>query len=286
MKVIGLVDNGSKRPEATVNLRRLAAALAERCGAAVYPVSLLHSDQIPPSSLGGEPAITLGPFLADNVRRGCREIILLPLFFGPSRAVTKFIPEQIGRVAREFADQTGAAARFRIDVADVLWKPVVGEPKLVDLLVDNVERAQSCSPVPATTVVLVDHGSPVPEVTKVRSAIAAGMRVRLGVRWEIVEAAMERRPGSQYDFSGPLLKDVLSDLSRSGSGLKHVVLAMLFLSPGRHAGIGGDVAEICDEARRQAPKLRLTFTPLVGEHPALVDILAKRLQGVHDRRRS
>ena len=53
---------------------------------------------------------------------------------------------------------------------------------------------------------------------------------------------------------------------------------MLFLSPGRHAGEGGDIAEICDQAMARSAGLRVTSTRLVGEHDGIVDILATRLQ--------
>ena len=60
------------------------------------------------------------------------------------------------------------------------------------------------------------------------------------------------------------------------------VLAMLFLSPGRHAGEGGDIAEICAAAEQRHPGLRVRPTALVGEHPAIVDILATRLRQALD----
>ncbi|WP_353057295.1 hypothetical protein [Salinicola sp. JS01] len=53
MRKILLVDNGSLRPAATLNLRRLAAALSQVSGEAVEAASLLHSFKIPPSSSAG-----------------------------------------------------------------------------------------------------------------------------------------------------------------------------------------------------------------------------------------
>ena len=56
-----------------------------------------------------------------------------------------------------------------------------------------------------------------------------------------------------------------------------VIAAMLFLSPGRHAGPEGDVAQICRAAEATRPGLRVTMTELLGGHPALIELLAKRL---------
>ena len=44
----------------------------------------------------------------------------------------------------------------------------------------------------------------------------------------------------------------------------------------RHAGPAGDVAEICRAAEAEAAGLKTVMTPLVAEHPLLVDILADR----------
>jgi sirohydrochlorin ferrochelatase len=69
-------------------------------------------------------------------------------------------------------------------------------------------------------------------------------------------------------------------VAQKGARARDVVLAMLFLSPGRHAGVGGDISGICADVQQQATGLRITPTPLVGEHPLLIDILHDRLQEV------
>jgi hypothetical protein len=59
-----------------------------------------------------------------------------------------------------------------------------------------------------------------------------------------------------------------------------VVLAMLFLQPGKHAGSGGDVDEIVAQALAEAgptygggPILK---TELLAPHPRLLELLAQR----------
>jgi hypothetical protein len=51
---------------------------------------------------------------------------------------------------------------------------------------------------------------------------------------------------------------------------------MQFIAPGRHAGSGGDVDSICDEAKQRFPGLSISISSLVGEDDAVVDILADR----------
>ena len=79
-----------------------------------------------------------------------------------------------------------------------------------------------------------------------------------------------------FDFNDPLLVDLLQDRNLVPAG--DIVVALLFLSPGRHAGIGGDVEMICEEARRDRSDLRTFLTDPLGEHPAIVDLLEQRVR--------
>jgi sirohydrochlorin ferrochelatase len=127
----------------------------------------------------------------------------------------------------------------------------------------------------AQRVILVDHGSPRPEVTEVRDRLTRLLAQRLAGRVAGVSAAsMERRPEPEYDFNEPLLERALRALPE---GRCEVVLAMLFVSPGRHAGPGGDIVQICEAACAERPGLSVRMTPLVGEHPGLISLLVRRL---------
>jgi sirohydrochlorin ferrochelatase len=55
-----------------------------------------------------------------------------------------------------------------------------------------------------------------------------------------------------------------------------VIIALLFLSPGRHAGVGGDIARICAAATVKYPRLCPVLTLPIGDDPKLIDILADR----------
>ena len=56
-----------------------------------------------------------------------------------------------------------------------------------------------------------------------------------------------------------------------------VIISLLFLSPGFHAGIDGDITQICLEAERREPKLKTHFTELVGADENLITLLKERL---------
>ncbi|MGQ9831775.1 MAG: sirohydrochlorin chelatase [Thermochromatium sp.] len=269
MRLILLVDNGSSRPDSTLNLRRIAAQFAERVGEPVRPVSLLHADGVPAERLGGRPAELLAPTLRSLVAAGQRDLRLVPLFFGPSRALTQFVPQLAAEIAAELGP-------FQLELAPELCPLPAGEPRLVEILADNLAITAGQAAIEPRRVVLVDHGSPLPEVTAVRHWLALGLSERLGPAVRLEEAVMERRPGPEYDFNGPLLEDLLIRLAEEDPRTP-IMLSMLFLSAGRHAGPDGDIAHICARILKRFPTLDIQTTPLVGSHPRLIEILADRL---------
>lgn len=276
MRAIFLVDNGSLRAQATLNLRRVAASLSERIGETVQAASLLHSNKIPVEEIGGISAITLGPAAERSAELGATEITILPFFFGPSKALTGYLPERMATLQERFP-------HVKVRVA----QPLVDEfgdndLRLAYLLADNVR--DKLRPGTKPHVALVDHGSPIPEVTAVRNRLAGQLSVLLSDEDVacVTAASMERRKGDEYRFNEPLLENLLA-LPEFNSG--PVILAMLFLSPGRHAGKGGDIAEICAATEQRYPALSVTTTALAGEHQGIVDILHSRLRQALDGQR-
>jgi hypothetical protein len=55
---------------------------------------------------------------------------------------------------------------------------------------------------------------------------------------------------------------------------------MQFISPGRHAGPGGDIADIARKVMGQYPGFRVVASPLIGEHPLFEEILSDRIDAV------
>ena len=267
MRKILLVDNGSLRAQATLNLRRLAHALGQATGQEVEAASLLHSYKIPAEELEGRKAVSLGPLAEQLAAQGTTELVILPFFFGPSLALTRYLPERLAEVQANYPQLSVKVALPLVESQAVV------DLRLARLLAENVRERMEGQSQPK--VVLVDHGSPIPEVTAVRNYLAGQLSVLLSEEASCVTfASMERRDGEAYRFNEPLLVDLLSSKAMAESD---VILAMLFLSPGRHAGEGGDIAEICDQAMAQSPGLRVTTTRLAGEHDAILEILATRL---------
>lgn len=266
-----LVDNGSLEPAAVLRLRALADALGGRLGRTVEPVSILHADRVPAAHLGGRAAEVLEPALRRRLEAGVSSFILVPLFIGPTRALSEFVPLAVERLRPEFP-----AIRLRVA------EPLHGEndDRLARILADQVAAVLPADSAASrkVRVAVVDHGSPVPAVTAVRDQVATQLAALLRGRVaEVAPCSMERRLGSEYDFNEPLLGHLLATAPWNQG---HVVVAHLFLSPGRHAGPGGDIAQICQAAEQASGgNLRITRTGLLGDHPLLLDVL-------HDRARA
>lgn len=146
---------------------------------------------------------------------------------------------------------------------------------LVAILAGRVRGAMGEQGWERPRVALVDHGSPLAEVTAVRDALAVELGRALGDTVEAVApCSMERREGPEYAFNEPLLEKLLDQPGwKSGK----VIVSMLFLSPGRHAGPGGDIDSICKAAEARHPGLRTHMTGLVGDHPGIIPLLKRRL---------
>ena len=265
-----LFDNGSLRPEATLNLRTVALRLQAAIGAGVQPVSLLHSSAIAPSQLGGEPAQLLEPALGLLLKAGIPDLVLLPLFFGPSAALTAYVPRRLQHLRRAFPAMRIRLGRWLVDAGNRR------DTRIAAILADRVRAVMRDRRLRRPSVVLVDHGSSQPEVIAVRDLL--GRQVRRMLTGEIgglAVASMERRPGPEYDFCDPLLTTLLR---RAEYARKRVVIARQFISPGRHAGPGGDIADICRAAEQAQPGMTIHLTHPIGDDPRLIDVLADRYE--------
>lgn len=264
-----LLDNGSLRAASTLNLREVSRRLTLETGQVVEPVSLLHSSKVDVADLEGKEAETFGPALRRKLAQGETDFLVLPLFFGPSLALTDYLPKRIAAIRQ-------AHSAFEVHVTPCLFQEKEGtDLRLAEILRQRVEEVMRPGD-PPPSVILVDHGSPAPAVTAVRNFIAGQLSVVLQGRISrLAAASMERREGDEYRFADPLLESVLS---QDGFNRGRVVIAMMFLSPGRHAGEEGDVAQICRRAEGANPGLQTVMTGLVGNHPGLIPILADRLR--------
>jgi sirohydrochlorin ferrochelatase len=261
-----LVDNGSLEPGAIFSLRAIAQRLTAALNRTVEPVSLLHSSTIPADQLGGTAAEILEPALELRLRSGVTDFLVVPLFFGPSAALTDYLPRRVAALREKFPQLRVRMAAPLVDLANP------ADQRIAAIMEERVRAVSAESSAP---VILVDHGSPMRAVGAVRDQVAAQLQARLGsAARRVVAASMERRPGPEYAFADPLLS---AAFDQPGFAAGSVVVAMLFVSPGRHAGEKGDVAQICAAARERHPGLRPIMTELVGSHPGLIPILVDRV---------
>lgn len=270
-----ITDNGSYRPESTLSLRRLARLVTERVGHTIHPVSLLHSTKIDPAQLDGIPAEIFEPFIKKRRAEGVNDFLVLPMFFGPSAAIKEYIPQRVEDLkANGWPELTVRVAPCVVDELDE------ADTRMARILADFIVQRRDEEKLERPSVAIVDHGAPRIKVTEVRNFLAKQVRALLPEDEfpAVAPCSMERREGDEYAFNEPLLERVLG----SDGFQNDVIVSMLFASPGRHAGPGGDVAEICHAAAERHPGLRTFMTDLVASHPALIDILAERFdQGLN-----
>ncbi len=260
-----LLDNGSLEPASTRQLRELATALAAHIGQRVEPVSLAHSARIPTAELDGRPAELLEAALDRCGREGVTELMVVPLFVGPSHALTRQVPALIAECERTFP-------QLRVSVAGPLHEP--GEAAIGEIVTKLVREKLADGVRPRVAV--VDHGSPARAVSEVRNAVTAQVRALLGDSVaEVTACSMERRPGPEFDFNEPLLETLLTRPEWQSGPL---VVARLFIAPGRHAGPDGDVEQICRRVR--GGMADVMFTRVLGQHLGLIELLAERCRSV------
>lgn len=266
-----LLSHGSKRPEAGSQLAAIARDLRRAGQADVVAAAVFFGAGADEGGAGGDgpPAaldVALRRMLAED---GAGAIRVLPFILGPSRALRAEAP-RIVRAA--IAEHPGA----RIDVLPCLSDALGGDGIrcLARGMAEQVTRAMRDAQLARPLVLLCDHGSADPAVASVRQRMAALVAALLGDAVLGVEPAPMERPatlarGSEVD--DPLLEERLAAL---GDRSAEVVVAMAFVSPGRHAGGEGDVAAIVRQAQDAQPRLAVHVTELLGDSAAVREMLA------------
>ena len=271
--IILLVDNGSLRANATLQLRKLSQQLGVVADCKIYPVSLNHADKIPLDDLGGKAAWIFQIFMRQFLQQGWRDFIILPLFFGKSSAITTLISNHLMSFQSRYIDMT-------FQIADVVYPLPKSEPILVGIFYDHIMTTVQQAAFPLKNIVVVDHGSPLPRVTAVRQHLVHCLQAKFSADTLLEQAVMERREGDEYLFNGILLKDWLIDKAKVGE--KTAIVSLLFFLAGRHAGEEGDIEMICQQVMRDYPHFKIAICPLVAEHPQLVALLRTRLGVCND----
>jgi sirohydrochlorin ferrochelatase len=220
--------------------------------------------------LGGTPARVFEPFVKEEFEmHGVTSFMIVPLFFGHSAAIYEYVPQRLAVLREEGVDVEMRLAPCMVDIEDP------SNTGVAEILAELVRKKTAKENLSRPAVTLVDHGTPRIAVNKVRNFLAGQLKKLLVNDAAVVEASsMERRDGDEYAFNEPLLEDLLG----SEGFERDVILSMLFISPGRHAGPGGDIAQICAEAEDKHPGLRTHMSDLFATHPGVVQLLGSRFR--------
>jgi hypothetical protein len=267
-----LVDNGSLQPEAIFSLRIVAKKLSSLTPFSVVPLGLLHSNKIEPRQLGGEPGGTISTFLSSELAEAEDELLILPFFLGPSLGVTGWLIEKLEGWRTE---KKGRSYRVLNCLHDN------GEDRLAKALHEEIGKICKSRGLINPSVAMVDHGTPVQDVNRVRENVGISLHGLLSAgASKFSTCSMERRDGEKYAFNDPLLEQVLDKWGLDGCG--EVVVALFFLMSGRHAGEGGDLAKICESAEKRFPNMKIFRTQPLGGHQLVLSILKDRLESIKD----
>ena len=262
---IALIDNGSLEPAATRNLRAVAAELSASADVTAHPVSWKHSDRIPLSALDGDaPGTTLAPFIRAQLAAGERRFVFVPFFISAQGAIGSALRSDLEKLQRRHA-ATPFDFTFTSGLADT--------DVMTKIVADRVREIIALASLKRPPVIVVDHGGPSLASAILRNRLADEIRAQLGS--EITSLAAASMEGGDHAHNLPLL---VEQLRTPGFDRGDVIVAHLFLSPGRHAGPGGDIVQICRQAETATPALRCHLTELVGTHPLAATTLAAALR--------
>jgi sirohydrochlorin ferrochelatase len=264
---IALVDNGSLEPAAHESLRAAALAIGERAHAPVEAVSWKHSGRIPAARLHAGAAQTLAPWIRAHVAAGERDFVVVPFFVSPEGSIGSALAGDIEALRAEIGPFTVAFS-----------EGLSPDSTLPAIMAERIREAAASLRLRHPSVVVVDHGGPSMNSALIRNRVADGVRDSLGgFIGPLVASSMESPDGPGFDFNRPLFAEALA---MKGFNSGSVLVAPLFLSPGRHAGPAGDLRKIARGAEAAAPGLRCHFTQLIGTHPKAIDALAGALARV------
>lgn len=264
--IVALIDNGSLEPAAHRNLRAVAATLSANTGIKVHAVSWKHSDRIPAAALDGAAAWNLPAFVGAMRAMGHNGFLFIPFFISAQGAVGSALRRDLEKL------QVAAGAdRFEFAFTGGLATHGV----IPAIVADRIRATKAEKKLVRPSVIVVDHGGPSQASGTLRDSIAADVRTLLGA--EIGPLAAASMEGGDHPHNLPLLAD---QLAQPGFNHGDVVVAPLFLSPGRHAGQAGDLAQIAEAAEDHVSgtALRCHFTALVGNHPLALEALTRALR--------
>ncbi|OQR92176.1 NAD-dependent epimerase/dehydratase [Thraustotheca clavata] len=271
-----VVNKGSMEPEAVLALRELCHNLSIRFNGCVrfVPSSCILANSIPQDELNDTPAVlfeeALGSVLEEPI--STTQFVVLPVYIGNSDALTDFIPSVISKVQ----EHTEIPFRYAIGrcLVDISKPSDNGMAKILAEKVLKICHEHHEYQRQDVRVIVVDRGTTNHEVHLSRNLIGSQLNVLLAKSVNtVVTASMERIDEPKYDFNEPLLANAF-DTYKIDSGL--VIIALLFLTSGRHAVPGGDIENTLGDIKAQKPNLEIAVTSPIGSHPILTNMLMDR----------
>ncbi len=260
---IALLDHGSREPAAKRHVRALASALSENVGVEVTPVSWSKFASLPTAAPGNAPVWILEPWVRAHLAAGRRKFLFAPFLISNQGAISSTLRAELDQLA---IDAGGFEFSFTPGLTDVLGLIVSDYVRQV-ITERKLERA---------SVIVVDHGGPSSASAALRHMVTSEVREQLHpLVGPVAAASIESSEGPELTGHHPLLAELLTT---AGFNRGPVIIAPLFLSPGRHAGAEGDLRQIVRAAAVQFPGLDCQVTDLVGTHPLVVDTLSRQLR--------
>ena len=265
-----LVDNGSLRPDSILSLRKVAKNLSTLVQVEVFPIGLMHSHKVNPGLIGGEPALSVESLTSSEFSEESTELIFIPFFFGPSLGIREWLPKKLNSWIGEHP-----TVSFRI--LGELFRS--GDDRIARALADHSRKTIRESKMRHPSLALVDHGTPLREVNQVREQVGDELEKLMSSEIsDFSTCSMERREGKEYDFNDPLLESILEKWSENKDKDIQILVAPLFLSPGRHAGEGGDLSQICSRFHCAEKNILIERSDLLGQHPLVLEVLRDRIK--------
>jgi len=264
--IVALVDNGSIEAAAHHNLRAVADLIGRRVGCQVHAVSWRHSDRIAADALKGVAALTLAPWLTGQLAAGERQFIFIPFFISAQGAIGSAL-------RRDLAQFQQSAVDFKFTFCDGL----AARGAIAEIVAARIRETIATQGLSQPPVIVVDHGGPSPSSASLRDELTATIQAEL--KTEVGRVAATSMEGDDHPHNHPLFAAQLVAL---GFERGDVVIAPLFLSPGKHAGPDGDLARIarkaCEQGNPRTNPRRCHFTDLIGSHSLAAEVLATSLR--------
>lgn len=114
-------------------------------------------------------------------------------------------------------------------------------------------------------LVIVDHGSPVPEANDILALVAR----KVGER----RADFETVEHCHMELAHPTMEEAFEKCVKRGA--TEVIVHPYFLVPGRHSG--SDIPAMAKRAAKKFPGLRHKVTEPLGLHEKIVEVVLERV---------